>query len=216
MKIIGVTGVKGSGKNTTYELLKKHNPDIKEISLAGKLKQACKDVLGLTEEQITDRELKEAPLYDPIYLDANKIVELFEAFGEGDNIDYDKHVRPHVGMTLDSPRRTLQYVGTEVLRSIRDNIHSFYLYSQIKGEEGTYFITDLRFFDEYEFFAKKFEDDFQAWYISNSKAEAAGEGDMHPSEQGIFQIKPKALQIENNGTLLDFENTLLGIYNGSN
>lgn len=214
MKIVGVTGVKGSGKNTTYELLKRHYPEIKEVSLAGKMKEACKEILGLTEFQITDRVAKEAFLDEPVYLTASALKSIFEAFGEGDNVDYDKHIRPHVGMTLESPRRVLQYIGTEVLRSIRDNIHSYYLYSQIKDSDGTYFITDLRFFDEYQFFADTFENEFEAWYISNRKAEMAGSGDTHPSEQGIVQIKPKALQIDNNGTLDDFEKTLLGVYNG--
>lgn len=216
MKIVGVTGVKGSGKNTTYELLKKHYPDIKEVSLAGKMKQVCMDVLGLTEFQITDRVAKEAPLDDPIYLTAEKVKALYVEFGEGENIDYDTHIRPHIGMTLESPRRVLQYVGTEVLRSVRDNIHSYYLYSNLKDTDGTYFITDLRFFDEYQFFADKFNGEFEAWYINNRKAEMAGSGDLHPSEQGIFQIKPNARLIDNNGTLQDFEKTLLEVFDGKN
>lgn len=216
MKIVGVTGVKGSGKNTTYEILKKHYPEIQEVALAGKLKQVCKDVLGLTEEQITDRILKEAPLDEPVYLSADNVKSIFDAFGEGDNVKYDIHIRPHVGICLESPRRILQYVGTDVLRGIRDNIHSFYLYSQLKDKDGVYFITDLRFFDEYEFFQEKFNGSFEAWYINNRRAEAAGSGDIHPSEMGIYQIKPLALHVDNNGSLDDFEKTLLGVYNGKN
>lgn len=211
-KIIGLCGVKSSGKDTTFQILNRHYPEIKSVALAGRLKTACKEVLGLTEEQITDRVLKEAPLETPIYLSEDKLEALYAAFGEAANVDYDKHIRPHIGMSLDSPRRALQYVGTEVLRSIRDNIHSFYLYSQIKDTDGVYFVTDMRFFDEYEFLLEKFGENFEAWYIHSRKAEAAGAGDLHPSEMGIFKIKPHCLKLDNNGTLMDFENLLLELY----
>lgn len=212
MKIIGICGIKGAGKDTAFDLLKVHFPLIKKVSFAGKLKQVCKEVLGLTEFQITDRRAKEAYLKDPIYLSASVLEEVIEAFGETSNIIYDKHVRPHVGITLDTPRRVLQYVGTEVLRGVRDNIHAYNLLIQLKDSEGTYFITDLRFLDEYQLFSDNFKEDFEVWYINNKKAEMNSLKDLHPSERGFLQIKNKAILVNNNGDLRDFEKTLLTLF----
>jgi hypothetical protein len=216
MKVIGITGVKGSGKDTAYQLLKRTYPEIKQVSLAGKLKEVCLEIFELSEFELTDRKAKEAYFDVPRVLTEETLLKIYKQFNEARNVNYDKHIRPHIGYVLESPRRILQYVGTEVLRSIRDNIHSFYLYAQIKDTEGVYFITDVRFVDEYEFF-KNIEDiNFEAWYINNKKAEVAGSGDIHPSEMGIFEIRKDAFHIDNNGTLNDFEKTLLGAFNGRN
>ena len=56
--IIGLTGYKGSGKNAAADTLEGY----RHISFAHPLRELCKVVFGLTDEEMADRELKEKPL----------------------------------------------------------------------------------------------------------------------------------------------------------
>jgi hypothetical protein len=56
--IIGLTGLKGTGKSLAATGL----PGFHIIAFADPLKAACKDLFGLTDKEMQDRALKEAPL----------------------------------------------------------------------------------------------------------------------------------------------------------
>lgn len=56
--IIGISGVRGSGKSLLAKSLEKYG--YKRVSLAGYLKGFCRDAFGLTEEQVNGNQ-KETP-----------------------------------------------------------------------------------------------------------------------------------------------------------
>lgn len=58
MKIIGLTGKKGSGKDTVADYLVKHHGFVK-LSFAAPLKEICSILFGFTESQMNDHTLKE-------------------------------------------------------------------------------------------------------------------------------------------------------------
>lgn len=69
--IIGLTGYKGSGKNTAAECLN----DFRQVSFAHPLREVCKTVFGLTDEEMSDRVLKEKPLSRWPYQSPRRILQ---------------------------------------------------------------------------------------------------------------------------------------------
>jgi hypothetical protein len=58
MKLIGLTGTAGSGKDTVAEMITARYP-ARRLAFADPLKRAAREIFGITDEQITDRLLKE-------------------------------------------------------------------------------------------------------------------------------------------------------------
>ncbi|WP_417534175.1 hypothetical protein [Marinobacterium stanieri] len=58
MKLIGLTGKAGAGKDTLASLILEHTTGTTR-AFAGPLRRAAKEIFGLTDEQMTDRVLKE-------------------------------------------------------------------------------------------------------------------------------------------------------------
>jgi len=61
VKLIGITGYKGSGKDTIAEYLVREK-GFKTISFADKLRDVCSDVFNLDMDYFTDTQLKEQSL----------------------------------------------------------------------------------------------------------------------------------------------------------
>ena len=59
-RLIGITGKAGSGKDTMKEMILELRPEYEAYSFARKLKDTAEFMFGWTQEQIEDREFKEA------------------------------------------------------------------------------------------------------------------------------------------------------------
>ena len=208
--IIGLTGVKTSGKSTAFNLLKEQIPGLIEIQLAKKLKDVCASVLGIERDSFDNPDKKEVLLDTPIYLDRRNVTEMIEAFGfkVEDGRAYDALVRPHIGTVLESPRRVAQYVGTEVLRALDEGIHCIGATMGLP-ENGIFVVTDMRFTNEFDYFKKNYSENFYPFHIQSNRAEAAGAGEMHPSERQVLETAKKCKRIENNGTIQELKGKLL-------
>ena len=203
MKIlIGLCGVKFSGKTTAFNIIKDLYPQVQEIQLAKKLKDECSRIFKVKRELFDDSQLKEVPLEMPIYLTAEAVTEMVEAFGI--KVDYDTHVRKHVGMILESPRRIAQYAGTEILRACGEDIHCIGATMNLP-HEGVFVITDMRFPNEFDFFTSQYADIFVPFHIQSNRAEAGGAQDMHPSERMVLETAKRCKKIDNNGSLADLK-----------
>lgn len=205
--IIGLTGVKTSGKTTSFDLLKEMlGDDVREIQLAKKLKDVSSKVFGIDREAFDDPARKEVLLETPIYLDRNNLIRAIKAFGL--NPDYDKHVRDHVGTVLETPRRVAQYIGTDVLRAIKDDIHCVAATEDLP-ENGFFIVTDMRFLNEYEFFDKTYVNgkEFFPFFIQSNRAEA-NSNDMHPSERQVLETAKRCKRVENNGSIPELKENL--------
>lgn len=204
--IIALAGLKTSGKTTAFNIIGEiFEGKVIEIQLAKKLKDVCASVLNVERSLFDDPARKEVNLEDPVYLDGKAVTAMIEAYGI--TPDYDKHVRPHVGTVLESPRRIAQYVGTEILRNVSEDIHCIGATMNLP-EDGTFVLTDMRFPNEFNFFNEKYGANFYPYYIQSNRAEF-GAKDMHPSEALVMVTAKNCKKIENNGTIQELKNVLI-------
>lgn len=209
MKIlVCLTGNKGSGKTTTLGIFQELFKETREITFAARLKDACAKVFNIPRDHLDDPRFKEKDLQEPAYFDTAKTQALIEYF----NVPYDheKHVKPHVGKILHTPRQIAQYVGTEVLRNVDSEIHCKGAFIDLP-ENGLFCITDCRFPNEYDFCKAKEQEGFKFYplYISNRVAEAAASKDTHVSEKYIPEIARKSRLIDNNGSMSDLRKQIV-------
>lgn len=201
--IIGLVGAKGAGKTTTFNVLKNLLPT-QEITLAGKLKDVSAQVTGIPREHFDSHQFKEKELDNPIFMTVDMVSKIFEAYGAKVTPEfYEKYVRPHVGTLLFSPRRVAQYVGTEVLRTWRPDVHCEEAYKGVQEKIGV--VTDMRFPNEFDFFNINAAQYYPV-YIQNFGAEMEAEKDMHESERHMKTLARRCIKtLPNNSSLKEFE-----------
>ena len=200
--VIGLAGVKTSGKDTVSNMIKSLITDAGNSALADKLKNVSADVFGLKRVQFDSQNLKEVPFDQPIKLTMQHVEQVLAQFGvELTDTLKTLYQTSVVGMDLDSPRKIAQIVGTEILRSTgNENIHC----DNVQIHDGVTIITDIRFPNEYEYFTNKRDVKFLPLYIHRQVAEYLVTEDSHPSEKLVFTFADKCIKIDNDG---DFVNT---------
>ena len=203
--VLGVSGHKGSGKDTFYSIIKKSYPQVQRKAIADQLKMACSEVFNVKIKHFNSPKLKEEELENFIYLTEDKIIALLNKFNLEYN--YDLHVRPHISEVIKTPRKLAQYVGTEILRSFDLDLHIKLLCDTLKEE--FILITDVRFLNEFDYLKKEFGDGFFGIYIDNYTAALKAEADPHLSEKEVKLIGKRCIRIENNGSLKSFEEASL-------
>lgn len=182
--LIGLVGMKRSGKDTTADFILKHLGDALErdggkavkLAFAGKLKTIARDLYDLTEEQTNGpTEIKEA-------------------------------VIPEWGL---SPRQIMQRLGTEVARSIHPETWIRYTMRQAVDfrESGlAVVITDVRFRNEAQAVREA-----GGWVIRVIRDGVVNFGDMHASEIEQLTI-PVHATLPNIGTLEELQARTLELY----
>jgi len=204
--IIGLVGVKQSGKSTATNIIKKYFPFAEESALADKLKNTCADVFELKREQFDLQELKEVPFKTPIILTEEKIKDILESFKiKGVNIKITcKNV---INMELTSPRHIAQIIGTEVLRQAgKPSVHCD---NVDLTKSNVMIISDVRFHNELDYFNNKDKFDFIPLYLHRKLAESKVTEKSHQSEKEVFEFRDKCLKLDNNSTLEDLERQIL-------
>ncbi len=206
--VIAFCGSKGSGKSTTAtifeNIVSKMNIRTEQLAFAGHLKNSCAKVFKLDMDLFLNPALKEKELDSYVYLTKQNITEVFKEFMI-ETYDYDKHIRPHVGQVFDTPRKLLQYVGTELMHPLDKLIH-VNVTMKLKDQAKLSIITDLRF--PQEFTELEGRSDFYPVYIKNDVAENKAKTDGHASEKGFFEFKDRCILIDNNGSLADLERNI--------
>lgn len=204
-KLVAFCGAKESGKSTSAELLKTLvNAATEEVAFAGHLKVSCSKVFGIEMKHFLDPKLKEKELDTYIRLTKESIEQVFAEFDIAE-YSYDKHIRPHMGQVFDTPRKILQYVGTEVLHPLDKNIHVNITLKKINPEVIT-IATDLRYPQEFDALISR--DEFLPVYVDNKRAEDAAAADTHSSERGWQQFKDRCVRLDNNGNLTELTENL--------
>jgi hypothetical protein len=200
VKLVAFCGAKESGKSTAAELFKNCvNIKTEEVAFAGHLKNTCSKVFNIDMKYFLDPKLKEVELDSYVRLTKEYIEQIFQEF-DIKEYDYDKHVRPHMGQVFDTPRKLLQYVGTELLHPVDKLIHVNITLKKINPEVIT-LVTDLRFPQEFD--ALYGREDFLPVYVNNKRAEHAAATDSHASERGWQKFKDRCVELDNNGSLSD-------------
>jgi len=214
-KIIGVVGVKTSGKSTVSSIIQDylslHNIDVKETALADKLKNVCSRVFYLPRNTFDDQRYKEIPFsifnktvkIAPVHLE--KIIYSFgyscgDVWGEVDYL---------IGTELKTARHIAQIVGTQVLRSIGDeDIHCKFL----ELGEGTTVISDIRFENEFNYFNNLNDYEFIPLYVGRKEAEDKVDfKTSHESETEVFKFRDRCIKIDNNSTIDNLDKTVRNI-----
>jgi hypothetical protein len=194
--IIGLVAEKESGKTTTFNLIKEQLPSAQELMLAGHLKDVCAKVLNMDLYFFESQAEKEKLLSAPIVLTLSQIQEFARRFELVMSAD---QIQRHVGKSLPTTRKVLQYVGTDILRAVDDDIHLKWA-MKLAPESDTYVVTDIRFPNEFNFFAK--EPTFLPFSIDRKKEGDVTESASHASESHIPELKKRCLaELNNNGSL---------------
>jgi len=204
--VIGLAGVKTSGKSTAADMVKELiGGDISESALAGKLKDVCAEVFGLTRDDFDNQDLKEVPFKDgPIVLSLNHVLKVLTSFNvDMGLIPFFAKYKSLEGMELDTPRRIAQIVGTEILRATGDE--DIHCKNMPMNDEGVTIVSDLRFPNEFAYFDKSEDINFLPLYIQRDKAESFVTKDSHPSEKCVFEFSEKCNRIPNNSSLEDLK-----------
>ena len=203
--IIGITGLMGSGKDLTGELINEILSEYNESKFqikkyAGKLKEICAILIGCNLSDFEDREFKEKELGE----------EWWYWKHEGGLIPYNDSTG-----TLDceliklTPRLIQQLLGTEAGRHIiHPNIWVNALFADFKqlvspGYTDNWIITDVRFPNE----AKAIKDR-GGIMIRVNRSQFLIDGkvilkDEHASETGLDDYDKFDYVIDNDGTVQD-------------
>ncbi len=206
--IIGLAGVKTSGKSTVANIIKNIlQEEVMESALADKLKDVCSDVFLIPRNHFDDQKLKEVPLEEPRILtvsDINKITEFFNVFSKITPENRDR-LNEIAGIVLKTPRQIAQTVGTEILRRAGDeDIHC----KNVKLGDNVTIISDIRFPNEFDYFNKLDNIFFLPFYIQRDEAEKHVTEHSHSSETSVFKFSDKCIKISNNKDLQNLENQI--------
>ena len=140
---IGVGGKQNSGKSYLYDILFKDSGFI-EVELAKPMKKFFANFYQKDIDVFYNRECKENKaitfeINEDLYMALRKEFKSLGIRWTGE-----KALAPPI---VYSPRRLLQYIGTEVLRKENDNIHTEWALSQYTSKDNLY-IQALRFPNE--------------------------------------------------------------------
>jgi len=216
--IIGLAGVKTSGKSTVTEMIKRviaeRNPNIsvEEAALANKLKEVSAEVFNIPRENFDRQDLKEVNFESgPKILTMGKINDVLHSFNVDVTQDLLNSYLDITGMELESPRKVAQIVGTQVLRATgNEDIHCENVNLNLTGVT---IISDIRFPNEFEYFNshKEWKSGFLPIYIKRDEAEALVTEDSHESETSVFKFSDKCVELPNNGSLEDLETMVFNV-----
>ena len=228
INIIGFCGPKGSGKDTSADILKNHNLSNGSLSFAKNLKEICMKVFNLSYEQVYDPILKETDFMEPISLTKEHIslinTELLEYLGP-DEIEYpdfqNMDISSIIGTVFKRPRYLLQFIGTDYIRKYVNeewNVRAFLgkkVVSQLKI--GTYCVTDMRFPNEFKYLQNLYYDSkinkFHGYYVHRDLAEQILSESTHESELQVLEVRKLISKniIYNNGSVAELEEKLLSL-----
>ncbi len=229
MRVVSFTGPKGSGKDSSADILKEEKIASGSISFAGPLKKICCEVFKLHHNYVNDPVLKEKEFETPITLTSAHFRKINLAMT--DHLDQDEFFyNPYKasiagleGQVIKSPRHLLQFIGTEYIRNrIHPDWHLQAAFSKTTlaklDEDGLYCVTDARFPNEYQFLANKFGEDFQGFYVERPEAEEKLAVSTHDSELKVLEVKaliPEENILKNDKSLEDLKKQLLKLNLGT-
>jgi hypothetical protein len=225
MRVVSFTGPKGSGKDSSADILKEEKIAAGSLSFAGPLKKICMEVFKLHHNFMNDPILKEKELDEPIILQSKHFRKINLAMT--DHLDQDEFFyNPYKasiagleGMVIKTPRQLLQVIGTDYIRNrIHPDWHLQAAFSKTTlakmDQDGLYCVTDARFPNEYQFLAEKFGEDFKGYYVERPEAEERLQNGAHASELQVLEVKKLIAEeniLANDKTLADLKKKLLAL-----
>lgn len=229
MKFVAFVGPKGSGKDTSADILLKNNRARQKMSFAGPLKEICAKSFELPTQLMHDPVLKEKDFKEPLKATARilknikrELPKYLAEMGEDGLIKYNIDRVAINGLEnrlFKNPREILQIIGTDFIRNrVYQSWHLEAAFGKTNlakyRQDATYCITDTRFLNEYEYLKELFGDAIDFYYVERPKAEKVLKKATHESELEILKIKekiPKENIIKNNKKLEDLEKIVMDL-----
>jgi hypothetical protein len=152
--ILGLQGAAKAGKDTTADyLIEEHGWDGK-LSFAKNLKDMCRAIFFLSEDDVNTQKGKERVFSKPkVFTQRNLGSVLYWMSTTHSRYPIVKGAREHVaslvGTELTTPRHILQFIGTDVCRAVIPSYHLDIVVNTIRDNpDKNYIITDVRFPNE--------------------------------------------------------------------
>ena len=209
-KIIGITGLKGSGKDTIGDIICK-NFDFQKVAFADKLKDVVSVLFNWDRKMLSgfepeDREIREKP--DEFW--SKKLETEF------------------------TPRMALQKIGTEVMRNnFNKSIWVYCLENKLLNEDKNFVVTDVRFRNEIEMIKRlggtiirvercnrpewwNLASEFNALNLNEYNGNFLPLMKVHNSERDWIDIDRPKMIFENNGTIEELEEKVVNFMNSEN
>jgi hypothetical protein len=152
--ILGLHGAAKAGKDTVADYILSEYSWGEKLSFAGNLKEMCKVVFQLTDEDVNTQEGKERPFPQPKTFTQRNLGSVLYWMAQTHSAyppakGSREKLKTLIGTELSTPRQVLQFVGTDVCRTVVPSYHGDVVIKKIKDNPDTNFvITDVRFPDE--------------------------------------------------------------------
>lgn len=208
MKIIGLGGKKGAGKDTIADILVKHE-GYEKVAFADPLKALLVRVFGYGPQYYNDQRLKEADFPGYITLDHDHIDSLLNIVCFEWGYALDSHqveaIERFVGEQFKTPRQLMQTVGTEICRNcIRDDIWLLQFISGLNNRTKNIVVCDVRLENE-----RKLIQTIGGKLILIKRNEEMRKTDSHISENSLGKEADYDVIIDNTRTKDEMRSEIL-------
>lgn len=214
-KLISLSGNMGSGKDTIAAMINDARPEAQSYAFADHLKQISIEIFGLSHEQVHG-DKKEIEFKKPILLSAALIMEIknWVVLRNSNymlvDIEELKNMALRGETTFKTPRKVMQYLGTEILRDhFSKTYHIDQVMKRIKDEQPEIaIITDARFPNERTFMK---EQGATTVLITGRTRDDFKEGGFykHASESEMGSPEDYSFWVDNTGTLAELRNKVI-------
>lgn len=150
--VLGLSGAALAGKDTVADYLISEHGWTGKLSFAKNLKDMCREVFGLSLEDVETQEGKKRRFKEPVSFSKAHLQSILywmlkthpsklilnDSYGSVQNL---------TGKRLKSPREILQFVGTDICRALVPTYHVDIILNSA-AREGNWIITDVRFPNE--------------------------------------------------------------------
>lgn len=210
IKLVGLTGLAGSGKDTVANIMATHF-GYRKLAFADPLYLEIAEAFQIEVIDLRRRDCKEKDVpylslsrcEDKNFVNCTLMMLCEKAQRDGSDFDYHKELS-----SWRSPRWTLRMWGTEYRRSENNDYWISKLSSQItsfhRSGEFRFAVTDVRFWDE----AKKIRDFGGSIWMVDRKNSVGVKGD-HQSEVKGDEFAPEHV-IENNASIRQLQQNVIG------
>lgn len=204
MKVIGLTGFAKSGKSTAAEILRSLGGQ--EVAFAKHLKDVCSVIFGVPREHFDDQAFKEVKLSFTRVISASDVERILNYF-EVPSRFIPTAIMQHTGKQMDTPRYIAQYVGTDILRAIDENVHINMAFKLNSNSSNRLLVcSDARFDNEFKAVQER---GGLMFGISRKAATPKDLEKLHASEKEIPDLISRSNHvIQNETTIQEFQNSV--------
>jgi hypothetical protein len=200
--IIGFSGKALSGKDTSADFILEEFRFDEKVGFASNLKAAVIEIFNLSVNDVYDQNLKGRLLEEPVITNsshAQKILDWMRRTHKTGSINLERFT----SKTLTSPRDILQFVGTDVMRSICYTYHTDIIESKLTTGKKIV-ICDVRFHNEIDLIKR-----YGGFVVRiHRNIGMCGSKTGHQSEIALDNFEGWDYTLDNNGSFSDLYSSI--------